>query len=91
MNPNNVIYYEWTSTSSGSCFVRGRTTKIVSTRYLHSYDSGVHTCTVYDVQYSTGNASITVNVVGEHRFDTVIIKLMINHTHHHPGPCDDKK
>ena len=59
--------YEWTSTCSGNCFVRGGTTKTGSTHYLHSYDSGVHTCIVYDAQGYTGNATITVNVVGKHR------------------------
>ena len=37
----------------------------VSTPYLHSYDTGVHTCTVYDALGCAGNASITVNVVGK--------------------------
>ena len=61
------VIYEWTSTCSGNCFVRGSTTKTVSTRYLHSYDSGVHTCAVYTHRY-TGNATIIVSVVGKHRF-----------------------
>ena len=60
-----VIYYDWTSTCSG--FVRGGTTKTISTRYLHSCDSGVHTCIVYDAQGYTGNTTITINVVGKHR------------------------
>ena len=61
-------YYEWSSTcsgNSGSCFVRGGDATI-STPYLHSYDTGVHTCTVYDtVLGCAGNASIIVNVTGE--------------------------
>ena len=60
------IIYEWTSTCSGNCFVRGGTTQTVSTRYLHSYDSGVHTCTVYDGKGCTGNATITINVAKIH-------------------------
>ena len=59
------VIYEWTSTCSGNCFVRGGTTKTVSTRYLHSYDSGVHTCTVYDAQGYTGNTTITISVAGK--------------------------
>ena len=58
-------YYEWSSTCSGSCFVRGSDATI-STPYLHFYDTGVHTCTVYDtVLGCAGNGSITVNVVGK--------------------------
>ena len=63
MDEEEVIY-EWASTCSGSCFVRGGTTKTVSTRYLHSYDSGVHTCAVHTHSY-TGNATIIVSVVGK--------------------------
>ena len=56
-------YYEWSSTYSRSSFVGSDAT--VSTPYLHSYDTGVHTCTVYDGQGCAGNGSITVNVTGE--------------------------
>ena len=59
------LFYEWRSTCSGNCFVRGGSTKSISTPYLHSYDAGVHTCVVYDTLGCTGNASITVNVVGK--------------------------
>ena len=59
------LFYEWTSTCSGNCFTRGGTAGRVSTPYLHSYDTGVHTCMVYDTLGCTGNANITVNVVGE--------------------------
>ena len=59
------LLYEWRSTCKGNCFVRSGHTKSVSTRYLHSYDSGVHTCVVYDRGGCTGNASTTVNVTGE--------------------------
>ena len=62
------LFYEWTSTCSGNCFTRGGVSESVSTPYLHSYDTGVHTCMVYDVLGCTGNASITVNVVGEELF-----------------------
>ena len=57
--------YEWSSTCSGNCFTNGENTATVSTSYLHSYDTGVHTCTAYDDQGCAGNASITVNVVGK--------------------------
>ena len=66
-----LFFYEWRSTCSGNCFVRGGSTKTISITYLHSYDSGVHTCVVYDTLGCTGNASITVNVVGK----TIILKL----------------
>ena len=60
-----IFFYEWTSNCSGNCFVRGDISANVSTPYLHSYDSGVHTCTVYDDQGCVGSANITVNVVGK--------------------------
>ena len=59
------LIYEWSSTCSGNCFTRRENTATVSTPYLHSYDTGVHTCTVYDDQGCAGNGSITVNVVGK--------------------------
>ena len=54
----STIIYEWSSTLLLDA--------IVSIPYLHSYHSGVHTCTVHDLLGCTGNASITVNVVGEY-------------------------
>jgi len=59
------LFYEWTSTCSGNCFALGTASRTVSTPYLHSYDTGEYTCTVYDVLDCTGNASIYVDVVGE--------------------------
>ena len=59
------LIYEWSSTCSGNCFTKGEGTATVSTPYLHSYDTGVHTCTVYDTLGCAGNGSITVNVVGK--------------------------
>ena len=59
------LIYQWSSTCSGSCFVRGEITQTVSTPYLHSYDSGIHTCVVHDRTGCSGNASITIDVVGE--------------------------
>ena len=59
------LIHEWSSTCTGSCFVRGKLTANISTAFLHSYDSGVHTCTVYDFQGCVGSANITVNVVGK--------------------------
>ena len=58
------LLYEWRSSCGGNCFVRSGSIKAVSTQYLHSYDKGVHTCVVHDRGGCTGNASITVNVVG---------------------------
>ena len=58
------LFYEWSSTCSGNCFTRGQTTRSVSTPYLHSYDTGFHTCMVYELDY-TGNATISINVVGK--------------------------
>ena len=63
MESTEGVFYEWMSTCLGNCFVRGRVTGNVSTTFLHSYDSGVHTCTVYDSLGCTGSANITVNVV----------------------------
>ena len=64
---SQIVTYRWSSSCSGNCFTQraDTVTATVSTPYLHSYDSGVHTCTVYDLLGRTGNASITVNVVGE--------------------------
>ena len=59
------LLYEWISVCAGNCFTRGKFSGRVSTPYLHSYDTGVHTCMVYDAQGYSGSASITVNVVGE--------------------------
>ena len=64
---NEGLLYEWSSTCTGSCFVRGGTTRSISTSYLHSYDSGVHTCVVYDGVGCSGNASVTMNVVGKRK------------------------
>ena len=58
------FFYEWTSTCKGNCFSRGETLKTVSSRYLHSYDQGEHTCVVLDRGGCSANASITVDVVG---------------------------
>ena len=62
---NGGLFYQWTSTCQGSCFVQGASSQRVSTHALHSRDSGVHTCTVYDGLGCTGNASITVHVSGK--------------------------
>ena len=72
------FHYEWSSTCTGSCFVGGITTANVSTPYLHSYDTGVHTCTVYDVLGCVGNASIVVNVVGKLLFGETISPQTVN-------------
>ena len=64
---NEGLLYEWSATCTGSCFVRGGTTRSISTSYLHSYDSGVHTCVVYDGVGCSGNASVTMNVVGKRK------------------------
>ena len=65
---NGGLFYQWTSTCQGSCFVQGASSQRVSTHALHSRDSGVHTCTVYDGLGCTGNASITVHVSGKQCF-----------------------
>ena len=71
------LLYEWRSTCKGNCFVRSGHTKSVSTRYLHSYDSGEHTCVVYDRGGCTGNASTTVNVTGIISFLSYCIRILI--------------
>ena len=48
-----------------NCFVKDELNKIVSTSYLRSTDSGVHTCSVKGSNEERGSASVTVNVVGE--------------------------
>ncbi len=57
--------YEWTSDCVGTCFVSNVFDANASTPFLHSSDSGVHTCSVYDGLGCIGSANITVNVVGE--------------------------
>ena len=61
------VLYEWSSTCTGNCFSREGTTRTVSTEYLYSYDTGNHTCTVYDTLGCTWNASFFVEVVGKVR------------------------
>ena len=58
------VFYEWKSSCEGNCFARGETVQTVFSQYLHSYDQGVHICVVHDQRGCSGNASITVNVVG---------------------------
>ena len=58
------VLYEWTSSCEGNCFVRGGTLQTVSSKFLHSYDQGTHTCVVQDQRGCSGNATINVNVVG---------------------------
>ena len=43
----------------------GQSTRTVSTHYLESTDSGVHTCTVYGFNGEMGSANMTVYVVGK--------------------------
>lgn len=59
------MFYEWRSTCFGNCFATRQTTKNVKTPFLHSYDSGVHTCIVYDGLGNSGNASVDVIVIGK--------------------------
>ena len=58
-------FYGWTSNCTGSCFTIAQSSGTVSTSYLESVDSGVHTCTVYGINGETGSDSVTVKVVGE--------------------------
>ena len=70
------VFYEWQSTCTGNCFAARQTSKVVSSQYLHSYDSGVYTCTVYDGLGCSGNASITINVVGKSVQEPMIYLLI---------------
>ena len=49
----------------GNCFAARQTTKTIDTAYLHSYDSGTHTCIIYDGLGCSGNASTFMKVVGK--------------------------
>ena len=64
---SNVMgaFYSWSSNCTGNCFTLGQSTQTVSTRYLKSTDTGLHTCTVYGINGETGSASVAVKVVGE--------------------------
>ena len=60
------LLYDWSSSvCAGNCFSKLGTSKTVSTDYLHSYDTGVHTCMVYDTLGCEANASISIKVVGK--------------------------
>ena len=61
------LFYQWQSNCSGGCFVQPGVgiENMVSTPYLHSYDTGVHTCVVHSGSGILGSANISVNVVGE--------------------------
>ena len=58
-------FYTWTSNCTGNCFTVGQSSKTVSTHYLESTDTGLHTCTVYGFNGETGTGSVSINVVGE--------------------------
>ena len=59
------LLFEWRSTCKGDCFVRRGISGVVSTQYLLSNDQGEHTCVVHDFEGCSGNATITVKVVGK--------------------------
>ena len=59
------LFYQWQSTCSGTCFVKTGFGRVISTPYLHSYDTGVHTCVVHSGSGILGSASISINVVGK--------------------------
>ena len=62
------LLYDWSgSVCTGNCFSKLGTSKTVSTDYLHSYDTGVHTCMVYDTLGCEANASISIKVAGKAR------------------------
>ena len=58
-------FYTWTSNCTGNCFTVGQSSKTVSTHYLESTDTGLHTCTVFGFNGETGTGSVSINVVGE--------------------------
>ena len=58
-------FYSWASDCNGSCFTIGHSTKTVSTLYLESADSGVHTCIVHGFNGEMGSANVTIHVVGK--------------------------
>ena len=59
-------FYHWTSDcSTNNCFVKDELKQYVSTDFLRSTDSGIHTCTVEGSKEESGSASITVHVVGK--------------------------
>ena len=70
------LVHEWTSTCSGSCFTRGSSRRVSTLHGLRSIDSGVHTCTVYDVLGCSDTANITIKVVGEYNYYGVFIILL---------------
>ena len=65
---SNIVgraFYHWTSNCSMNCFVKDKLNKNVSSDFLRSTDSGVHTCTVDGNNEGRGSGSITVHVVGK--------------------------
>ena len=66
LDDHTGLLYDWSSSvCAGNCFSKLGTSKTVSTDYLHSYDTGVHTCMVYDTLGCKANASISIKVVGK--------------------------
>ena len=63
--PIGAVVNEWTSTSSGECFVLGQPgAATIGTQYLKAVDSGTHTCTVTDSVGNRGSASVNITTTG---------------------------
>ena len=61
------LSYNWTSTSAYNpprSFIAGRTSSIVTTTSLHSYDYEDHTCTAYDESGRNGSAVFRISLSG---------------------------
>ena len=65
------LTYNWNSTCMGECFVMGQSFHTVTTRVLHSRDSGTHVCQVTDYAGHSGSATANVVVVGKWCFTQV--------------------
>ena len=61
---DGALFYLWSSTCSGDCFVDGQRTATVARSALRAVDSGTHTCSVTDSVGNAGSASIHVAVTG---------------------------
>ena len=56
------LFYQWTSTCTGSCFVLGSTSQSVVQTELRSTDSGNYTCVVTDNLGNQGMETIQISV-----------------------------
>ncbi len=58
------VTYQWTSTCTGPCFVKGASQSVTQLYLRAGVDDGTHTCTATDSVGGTGNASFVMRIIG---------------------------